>query len=249
MPACEAYDPAFAYELSAIVHDGLQRMYPPKAADGEDVFFYITVYNENYEQPPRPDHVDDHDITSGLYKWDDGPGERGRNATVLFSGAAQGAAREAQHLLATEHDVSVELWSVTSYKRLRANGLDVERRNRLSPENESRVCDVGRKLADSDGPIVAVTDFMTLVPDQIARFTPRPMHVLGTDGFGRSDTREALRSFFEVDAAHVVVAVLSALHADGEGSATEVAKAIERYGIDSDRPDPAHPDTGATFTE
>ena len=245
VPACEAYDPAFAYELGAVINDGLRRMYPPAASDGEDVFFYITVYNENYEQPPRPDHVSDSDITSGLYKWDDGPGNRSRNATILFSGPSVVAAREAQALLAEHHDVAAELWSAPSYQRLRREALDVERRNRLHPGDEPAVPLVTQKLADSDGPIVAVTDYMTLVPDQIARFTPRTLHVLGTDGFGRSDTREALRRFFEVDAAHIVIAVLSALMSTGEATPDEIAFAMQRYGIEADRDDPGHPDTGA----
>ena len=248
VPACEAYDPAFAYELGAIVDEGLHRMYPPEAADGTDVFYYITVYNENYEQPSRPDHVTGADITSGLYKFDDGPGNRGRTATILFSGASVGAALEAQALLAQHHDTSAELWSATSYQRLRREALDVERRNRLDPASEPAVPLVTRKLTDSDGPIVAVTDFMTLVPDQIARFTPRPLHVLGTDGFGRSDTREALRRFFEVDAPHIVLAVLSALMESGEASPDEVSAAMDRYGIEADRDDPGHPDTGARLS-
>ena len=234
VPACEAYDPAFAYELGAIVNDGLRRMCPPAAADGEDVFFYITIYNENYEQPPRPDHVTDSDITSGLYRWDDGPGNRTRTATIMFSGSAVGAAREAQALLAEHHDVSAELWSATSYQRLRREALDVERRNRLHPGDEPAVPVVTRKLNDSDGPIVAVTDYMTLVPDQVSRFTPRPLHVLGTDGFGRSDTRQALRRFFEVDGAHIVIAVLSALMSASDATPDEVAFAMQRYGIEAE---------------
>jgi pyruvate dehydrogenase E1 component len=246
VPACEAYDPAFAYELSTIVRDGLHRMYPDGSAlDGEDVFYYLTIYNENYEQPPRPDHVDDRDITGGIYKWDDGPDGPSKRATILFSGPANLAAREAQRLLAEHHDVAAELWSVTSYKRLRSNALDVERRNRLRPENEPEVPDVTRKLTDSRGPIVAVSDWMGLVPGQVSKWIPRPMQVLGTDGFGRSDTREALRAFFEVDAANIVVAVLSSLGQDGVIDATEVSDAIRTYGIDPYRPDPAHPDTGS----
>ena len=245
VPACEAYDPAFAYELGAIIDDGLSRMCPPDAGDGTDVFYYITIYNENYEQPPRPDHVSDEDICSGLYKFDDGAGGRGRCATILFSGASVGAALEAQAMLAADHDVSAELWSATSYQRLRREALDIERRSRLNPGSDPAVPLVTRRLSDSDGPIVAVTDYMTLVPDQIARFTPRPLHVLGTDGFGRSDTREALRRFFEVDADHIVVAVLSALVASGEAEPDEVSAAIKRYGIESERDDPGHPDTGA----
>ena len=246
VPACDAYDPAFAYELAAIVHDGLHRMYPPRASDGEDVFYYITIYNENYQQPPRPDHVSDVDITSGIYKWDDGPGSKVHDATILFSGSAQGAARDARDLLAEHHDVSAELWSVTSYKCLRTDALEVERHNRLNPTDEPEVPLVTRRLADSSGPIVAVSDFMTLVPDQIGRFTPRPLHILGTDGFGRSDTREALREFFEIDAPNIVVAVLSALSEEGKIDPSQVAAAIERYKIETDGPDPSHPDTGGT---
>jgi pyruvate dehydrogenase E1 component len=246
VPACEAYDPAFAYELSTIIRDGLHRMYPEgSAVDGEDIFYYLTIYNENYEQPPRPDHVDDRDITSGIYKWDDGPEGPSKRATILFSGPANLAAREAQAILAEYHDISAELWSVTSYKRLRANALDVERRNRLQPEAEPDVPELTWKLQTSEGPIVAVSDWMGLVPGQVSRWTPRPMNVLGTDGFGRSDTREALRSFFEVDAFSVVVAVLHSLAQAGEIPTSDVTDAIRTYGIDPYRPDPAHPDTGS----
>ena len=135
---------------------------------------------------------------------------------------------------------------MTSYKRLREDAIDVQRRNRLNPLGERLVPMVTRKLEDSEGPIIAVSDFMGAVVGQITRWSPRPMSVLGTDGFGRSDTREALRSFFEVDAEHVVVTVLNARARDGEIDRTVVADAITRYGIDPDRPDPAHPDTGAT---
>ncbi|RMH69436.1 MAG: pyruvate dehydrogenase (acetyl-transferring), homodimeric type, partial [Actinomyces sp.] len=245
VPACEAYDPAFAYELAAIVRHGLARMYPERAADGDDVYYYITIYNENYEQPPRPDHVTDDDIVGGLYRWDAGPEGGSRRATIVFSGPAHAAAREAQALLAEHHDVAVDLWSATSYKRLRADALAAERHNRLHPDGERRVPLVTSRLGAGEGPVVAVTDWMTAVPDQVTRWVPRPYHVLGTDGFGRSDTREALRRFFEVDAGHLVVAVLDALAREGKASPGEVADAIARHGIDPDSPDPAHPDAGA----
>lgn len=248
VPSCESYDPAFAYELGAIIADGLRRMYPPVAADGEDIFYYITIYNENYEQPARPDFVTDDDITCGIYKWDDGPDTEKKDierATILFSGASQGAAREARQLLYDNHAIAAELWSVTSYQRLRREGLEVERNNRLHPESKPEIPLVTRKLADSQGPIVAVTDYMSLVPDQVARFSPRPLQVLGTDGFGRSDTREKLRSFFEVNAAHIVVTLLSALAAEGKAKPEEIAAAIKRYDIDSNKPDPSHPESGA----
>ena len=191
IPACEAYDPAFAFELGAIIEDGLDRMYPDGSIDGEDVFYYITVYNENYEQPSQPDHVDNRDITSGLYKFDDGPdlGDDAHRATLLFSGPSYLAAKEAQTILAEQYNVAAELWSVTSYKRLREDAINVQRRNRLNPLGERLVPMVTSKLQGSEGPIIAVSDWMAGVVGQINRWTPRPMSVLGTDGFGRSDTR------------------------------------------------------------
>jgi len=162
----------------------------------------------------------------------------GRSATILFSGPAWQAAMQARELLASEWGVSAEAWSVTSYKALREDGLEVERWNRLHPASTPRVPYVTRALADAAGPIVAVTDFLKAVPDQIARFVEAPFTVLGTDGFGRSDTRSALRRHFEVDAAHIVVAVLAELAAASEGKPSEVAAAIEKYGVDAEALDP-----------
>jgi len=212
-----------------------------RAGEGEDVFYYLTIYNENYEMPPRPDHVDVADIMRGLYLWSHGPDGLPHRASVLFSGSAQGAARVAASDLAEHYGVSVDLWSATSYKRLRVQALETERWNRLHPGAEPRVPDVTALLSGGEGPVVAVTDFMKLVPEQVARFVPRRFVPLGTDGFGRSDTREALRHFFEVDAGNIVVAVLSALVADGLLGAEVVAEALTRYGIDPDSPDPADP--------
>ena len=161
-----------------------------------------------------------------------------RSATILFSGPAWQAAMQAREMLASEWDVSAEAWSVTSYKALREDGLEVERWNRLHPGSAPRVPYVTRALADAAGPIVAVTDFLKAVPDQIARFVEAPFIPLGTDGFGRSDTRAALRRHFEVDAAHIVVAVLAELAATGEGKPSEVTAAIEKYGLDVEAPDP-----------
>ena len=236
VPACQAYDPSFAYELGSIIRVGLDRMYGP--GGGEDIFYYITVYNENYDMPAQADNVSDEDIVSGLYKWADAP-DAERKATILFSGPAHAAAREAQMELAEHYGVGASLWSATSYKRLREDALDAERWNRLHPEATPRIPDVTTKLATDDGPIIAVSDYMMAVPDQISRWAPRSFTPLGTDGYGRSDTREALRSFFEVNTAHVVVATLAALAADGEIAAEAVSDAITRYGIDPDAPNPA----------
>ncbi len=236
VPACQAYDPAFAYELGSIISHGLQRMYGPHG--GEDVFYYITIYNENYDMPAQAGHVSDEDIVSGMYKWADAP-RAPRQATILFSGPAHAAARHAQAELAEHYDVGAALWSVTSYKRLREEALDAERWNRLHPGGDRRVPEVTSKLSESDGPIVAVTDYMASVPDQISRWAPRAFTPLGTDGYGRSDTREALRAFFEVDMPHVVVAVLAGLAGEGSVDPSVVADAIARYGIDPDAPNPA----------
>jgi len=238
VPSCEAYDPAYAYELGTIIKEGLRRMYGNGVEAGEDIFYYLTIYNENYEMPSRPDHVSDEDILSGIYQWNTAP-ERTHRAAILFSGSSQGAAREAQAELAEHYDVGAELWSVTSYKKVRENALSVERANRLRSEGPAEAPDVTVKLAGVGGPIVAVTDYMKLVPDQISRWVPGRYVTLGTDGFGRSDTREALRSFFEIDTAHVVIATLSALADDGVIDRSLVADAVARYGIDPGAPDPA----------
>jgi pyruvate dehydrogenase E1 component len=237
VPTCRAYDPAFAYEMAAIIRDGLHRMF---GEDPEPGFTYLTLYNENYEMPARPDGVSDDDVVSGLYRWAEPPDGLDPQATVLFSGTAHLAARAARAALA-EQGIGVELWSVTSYKRLREEALSVERWNRLHPTEAPRTPFVTAALERSAGPVVAVTDFMKLVPDQIARFVPsgRTFLPLGTDGFGRSDTREALRRFFETDAAHVEVAILSALAADGACPPEVASRAIERHGLDPDLPDPA----------
>ena len=234
VPSCEAYDPAFAYETAEIVRHGIERMYGP---DPEDVFYYLTLHNENYVMPAEPDDPEARaGILEGLYRWAAPPSIEGPKVTLLFSGPAQGAVREAAAELAERWGVVPELWSATSYKRLREEAMAVERWNRLHPGEDRRTARVTELLAGSAGPIVAVTDFMRAVPDQISRWVPdgRRYTSLGTDGFGRSDTREALRRFFEVDAGHVVVAALAALAEDGQVKRGAVAKAIARHGIDPD---------------
>ena len=239
VPSCEAYDPAFAFELGTLIKEGLRRMYGEGSENGEDVFYYLTIYNENYDMPARPDHVSDEDILSGIYQWADAPAKTHR-ASILFSGPSQLAAREAQQELAEHYDVGADLWSVTSYKKIRENALAAERANRLRSSGTPIAPDVTLKLANAGGPIIAVSDYMKLVPDQIARWVPGRYVTLGTDGFGRSDTREALRSFFEIDTAHVVVAALSALADEGRIERSVVTEAIVRYGINPDAADPAH---------
>jgi pyruvate dehydrogenase E1 component len=236
VPVCEAYDPAFAYEVGTIIQRGIDRMY---GAEPEDVFYYLTLYNENYAQPARPEGVEQ-GIIDGLYKWAEAPDGTDQDVSILFSGTANLAAREAQEELAEHYGVGAELWSATSYKKLREQALGVERWNRLHPEEEARVPMVTQTLADSEGPIVAVTDFMMMVPDQVAKWMPRDFVVLGTDGYGRSDSRAALRKFFETDTGHVVTAAISGLVRAGRMKPEAVSDAMQRYQIDPEAIDPAH---------
>jgi pyruvate dehydrogenase E1 component len=231
-PATEAYDPAFAYEMGTIIENGIRRMY---GDDPEDIFFYLTLYNENHVQPPRPEGSES-GIISGLYRWAQAPAGTLLRAAILFSGTANLAARAAQTELAEHYGVGAELWSVTSYQKLRDEAVSIERWNRLHPQEEARVPFVSRELRGVGGPVVAVSDYMKLVPDQIGRWVPHKFVTLGTDGFGRSDSRARLRRFFEIDAGHVVLAVLSSLVREGKLGPQAVADAISRYEIDPEAP-------------
>ena len=240
VPFVQAYDPAFAYEVATIIQAGINRMYGGGPAEVTDVFYYITLYNENYEMPAMPDTPGlAEQIVEGLYRFAEAPAGPSIPATIIFSGTAHGAARAAAAELAEHYDVAAELWSATSYKALREEALDAERWNRLHPSQEPRIPRVAQILEPSRGPIIAVTDFMKVVPEQIHRFLhDRTFVPLGTDGMGRSDTREALRRHFEIDTGHVVVAVLDGLLADGKVDEQVVEDAIARYGIDPDAPNP-----------
>jgi len=239
VPNCRAYDPAFAYEMAVIIREGIDRMF---GDEPEDVFYYLTLYNENYPMPPMPEGAGVEDgIVRGLYRYRAAPevdGGTAMSAQVLASGPMMLGALEAQRLLAEEHGVAADVWSATSYKLLREDALAAERWNRLHPTEAPRTPYVTEQLGAAEGPIVAVTDYLKAVPDQIARFVPQPFLPLGTDGYGFSDTREALRRHFEVDAGHIVVAVLDGLAMTGAVTGDVVAAAIERYGIDPDLPDP-----------
>ncbi|MGA3146614.1 MAG: pyruvate dehydrogenase (acetyl-transferring), homodimeric type [Acidimicrobiales bacterium] len=239
VPSVAAYDPAFSYEVATIIENGIRRMTGPEP---EDRIWYLTLYNENYPMPALPSDPAEAEkvrlgTIKGMYRF--APGGSGSiRASVLFSGSAWQAAAGAQRLLATDWGVDADLWSVTSYKSLREDAISVERWNRLHPGGTGRTPFVTEQLAGSQGPIVAVSDFMRAVPDQVSRWMPRPFTSLGTDGFGRSDTRDVLRRFFEVDAEHVVVAVLHSLVAEGSIPPGTDADAIERYGIDPAAADP-----------
>jgi len=233
VPNCRVYDPAFAYELAVVIRDGIERMYGEAQ---EDCFYYVTLYNENLSMPPMPEGVED-GIVRGLYKVKTEPGP-GPKAQIFASGTAMAAALEAQALLRDDFGVSADVWSATSYKGLREDALSVERWNRLHPEEPARKSYLASQLTAMDGPIVAVTDYVKAVPDQVGRFVDRPFVVLGTDGYGFSDTRTALRTHFEIDARHIVVGVLHGLAEHGVVTGTVVADAIARYGIDTERVDP-----------
>jgi pyruvate dehydrogenase E1 component len=235
-PNCAAYDPAFAYEMGVIIRDGIERMYGPEP---EDCFYYLTLYNENYSMPAMPEGVDE-GIVRGLYRFRTAPetNGNGRRAQILASGTAMLAALDAQQILAEDYGVAADVWSATSYKMLREEALSTERWNRLHPTEPARTPYVTELLNDSEGPIVAVTDFMKAVPDQVARFAPRPFASLGTDGYGYSDTRVALRRHFEVDAANIVIAVLHGLAQTEAVKSEVVEEAIARFDVDPDKVDP-----------
>jgi pyruvate dehydrogenase E1 component len=230
-PACVTYDPSFAFEIPVIVQDALRRMY---GEHPEDVFYYLTVYNEPVVQPPMPEGLDQAQILQGLYRYRAVGGEHAHRAQIVASGSAMPQALQASERLAEEFDVAADVWSAPGWQRLRQDALDCEEWNRLHPTDEPRVPLVTRTFAEVEGPIVAVTDWMKLVPDQISRWVPRPYTILGTDGFGRSDTRPALRRHFKIDAEHIAVAVLQELALAGELDAEVVAEAIKRYDLDAE---------------
>jgi pyruvate dehydrogenase E1 component len=235
VPNCRVYDPAFAYELGVIIEDGIASMY---GENPQDCFYYLTLYNETYTMPAMPEGCRE-GILRGLYRYLPAPeGDATYRARILASGSAMQAACEARQLLMDHHDTAAEVWSATSYKTLREDALAAERWNRLHPTEAPRVPWVSQTLGSNGGPVVAVTDYMKVVPEQIARWAPGPFIPLGTDGYGFSDTRAALRRHFETDAAHVVVAVLHGLAQQGEVKGEVVAEAIRRYEIDTETVDP-----------
>ena len=237
-PGVVAYDPAYAYELAHIIKDGLRRMYGPEA---EDVFYYITMYNEPYVQPAAPDDLDVEGILRGIYRLNTGEGD-GPRAQVLASGVAVPWALQAQQMLREEWGVATDVWSVTSWNELRRDGLECDRHTLLHPDQPRRTPYVTQALAGTAGPVVAVSDYMRAVQDQIREWVPSDYATLGTDGWGMSDTRGALRRHFLVDAASIVVRTLAALADRGEVDRAVVAEAVRKY----DLHDPAAADAGST---
>ena len=234
IPNCVTYDPTYGYELAVIIQDGMRRMY----VEQEDVFYYVTVMNENYPQPAMPEGVEK-GILRGMYRLRKGGEAReSRRVRLLGSGTILREVEAAADLLRTEFNVESEVFSVTSFNELRRDCLAVDRWNLLHPEEAPRTSWVESLLGESDVPVVAATDYMKAFADQIRQWVPAPYRVLGTDGFGRSDTREMLRGFFEVDRRFVAVAALKALADAQVLSAKEVADAIRSLGIDPEKPDP-----------
>jgi len=233
IPNCVSYDPAYAYEMAVIVQDGLRRMY----REQENCFYYITAMNEAYAQPSMPEGVTE-GILKGMYRVREGADARPR-AQLFGSGAILREALAAAELLEQDFGLAADVWSITSYNELRRQGMDVERWNMLHPEQEPRQSFVAQQLGPTSGPIVAATDYIRTLADQIRPFVPRRYRVLGTDGFGRSDLRSQLRKFFEVNRYYIALAAIKALADDGEIPATRVSEAIGKYQIDPEKPNPA----------
>ncbi|MDO8436622.1 MAG: pyruvate dehydrogenase (acetyl-transferring), homodimeric type [Nitrosomonadaceae bacterium] len=237
IPNCISYDPTFAYELAVIIQDGLRRM----CQEQEDVYYYITVMNENYPHPEMPKNAEQ-GILQGMYLFREGNkasvGSSALRVQLLGSGTILREVIAAAEILEQEFGVAADIWSVTSFNELRREALDVTRWNMLHPAEPARLSYVATCLKDCAGPVVAATDYMKIFADQIREFVPGRYKVLGTDGFGRSDTREKLRQFFEVDRHYVTVAALQALAEEGRISVEKVAQTIKKFGIDPDKPNP-----------
>ncbi len=231
VPTCVSYDPAFAFEVAVIIQDGIRRMYQER----EDVFYYVTVMNENYQQPEMPKGAEE-GIRRGMHKYSPMKAKKGRPHLTLFgSGTILREVLKAQEMLAQDFDITSDVWSVTSYNELRRDGMETERWNRLHPDKAAKVPYITKQLEKYSGPVVAASDYMRALPDLVDRWIPGRMHSLGTDGFGRSESREDLRGFFEVDAASVVVTALNALREEGSVDAKLVRDAIRKYKIDIER--------------
>ena len=227
-PAVVAYDPAFGYEVGHIVKDGLRRMY---GENSENVYYYLTVYNEPYVQPAEPENLDVEGLLKGMYLYSPATKKGKNEVNILASGVSLNWALKAQQLLQDDFGISSDVWSVTSWNELRRDGLETDRHNLLNPHDQ-RTAYVTRKLKAFDGPVIAVSDFMRAVQDQISPWVPQDFYSLGTDGFGMSDTRGALRRHFKVDAESIVVATLAQLAKNGEIKAKVVQEAIDKYQIE-----------------
>jgi pyruvate dehydrogenase E1 component len=234
VPNLRAYDPAFAYEIAVIIQDGIRRMYK----DGENIFYYITLMNEPYAMPPMPSGVED-GILKGMYRYRASENKKSKLRAQLFgSGSILREALQAQDILEQKYGVAADVWSVTSYKALYTDAVEAERWNRLHPAEKPRVPYLTESLADAPGALVAATDYIKTLPTMVSKWMPRRLAALGTDGFGRSEGRQALRNFFEVDSRFIALAALHELQQDGKIEPSVVTKAIKDLGIDPEKSNP-----------
>jgi len=233
IPNLKSYDPAFAYELSVIIQDGIYRMYEKQ----EDLFYYITVMNENYEQPPMPKGVKQ-GILKGMYKFRASEKISKAKAHLLGSGSILNEALSAADILENEYGVSADVWSVTSYKELHVDATETERWNMLNPRKKAKVPYLSKLTENEEGVFVTASDYVQIFGDSISKWLPGPMHALGTFGFGRSEDRASLRDFFEVDAKHIVFATLYSLVKEGKLNKSILTKAARELGINPDKPNP-----------
>jgi pyruvate dehydrogenase E1 component len=236
IPNCKAYDPAYGYEMAVVIRHGMKEMFE----DNQNVFYYLTIENENYEQPAMPKDCED-GIIKGMYKFESVE-TKGRKKSprvqLLGAGSIMNEVRAAAQMLKDDWGVASDVWSVTSYNELARDGQHVERWNHLHPDDKPRKAYVTQCMEDAQGPVVSSTDYIKLHSEQLRAFIPKTYMTLGTDGFGRSDTREKLRSFFEVDRYYVAVTALAALAKDGEIKQEQVLEAMRKYGIDRNKPNP-----------
>jgi pyruvate dehydrogenase E1 component len=230
IPNCRSYDPTFAYEVAVIIHHGLKQMYQSQ----EDVFYYLTLMNENYYHPDMPSGVEE-GIIKGMYLFKQG---KNSQAQLLGSGTILREVLKAAELLAADFGIQTDVWSVTSFNELRKDALDITRTNLLNPDEDPKPTYVGQCLQDRAGPVIAASDYIRLFADQIREFVSHPYYVLGTDGFGRSDTRQALRWFFEVDANFIAYTTIRALAEEGKIEKRLVKDAMLKYQINSDKINP-----------
>ncbi len=228
-PAVVSYDPAFAYELAYIIENGLSRMF---GENPENIYFYITVYNEPYVQPAEPENFDPEGVLRGMYRYRAATQQCAHKAQLLASGVSMPDALKAAQMLADEWDVATDVWSVTSWSELNRDGVSIERHRLRHPGEPAGVAYVTTALEGTSGPVVAVSDWMRAVPEQIRPWVPGTYVTLGTDGFGFSDTRPAARRYFNTDAESQVVAVLEALARDGEIDESVAVTAARQYRID-----------------
>jgi len=233
IPNCRSYDPTFAHEVAVIVQDGLRRM----VEDQEDVFYYITLMNENYPHPGLQEGARD-GILRGMYRLSESAAAKGPRVQLLGSGTILREVMAGAELLKKDWDVAADVWSCPSFNELRRDGIATARWNLLHPADKPKASYVEQCLAPTKGPVIASTDYMRTFADQIREFVPRRYKVLGTDGFGRSDSRDNLRRFFEVNRHYVVVTALRALAEEGDVPAAKVAEALKKYGIDPEKPAP-----------